>query len=553
MDFWQSLASRLPRDLDYPTLYESFSWDLPANYNIGADVCDRHAHDKGRLALIHDLGDGTARKWTFFELKRASDRFANALRSLGVGRGDRVAVLLSQSPELPIAHVAAYKLGAVVVPLFALFGEEALRFRLRDSGATVIVTDVDHHEVVAALGEELPDLEHIILTDGERAGTRSFDALVRDASPSLEPVETRPEDPAIIIYTSGTTGSPKGALHGHGILLGHLPGVSLPHELAPRAGDLFWTPADWAWIGGLFDVLFPALHWGLPVVSTRMQGFDPEKAFDLMERWGVQNAFFPPTALKVMRTIENPRERWALELQTIGCGGEPLGEETFDWAREELGIAINEFYGQTECNLVLSNCNTLATARPGSIGRPVPGHRVAVIDEKGNELSLGKEGEIAVKRPDPVMMLGYWNNEEATHEKFVGDWLKTGDLASVDDEGYFRFVGRNDDVIISAGYRIGPVEIEETLAKHRDVLMAAAVGKPDETRGQVVKAFVILREGCEGTEDLATELQHLVKKRLGAHEYPREVEFVGELPMTPTGKVRRNVLRDQQTGEGATR
>jgi acetyl-CoA synthetase len=553
LDFWQSLASRIPRDLDYATLYESFSWDLPASYNIGMDVCDRHAQDKGRLALIHDFGDGTAHKWTFFELKRASDRFANALRSLGVEHGDRVAVLLSQSPELLIAHVAAYKLGAIVVPLFALFGEEALRFRLEDSGTKVIVTDFEHHEVVATLGEELPDLGHVILTDGEHAGAETFDALIRVASPRFEPVETRPEDPAIIIYTSGTTGSPKGALHGHGILLGHLPGVSLPHDLAPRMGDLFWTPADWAWIGGLFDVLLPALHWGLPVVSTQMQGFDPEDAFGLMERWGVQNAFFPPTALKMMRTLESPRKRWTLELQTIGCGGEPLGEETFDWAREELGISINEFYGQTECNLVLANCSALMPSRPGSMGRPVPGHRVAVIDEGGNELPPGEEGEVAVKRPDPVMMLGYWNNEEATREKFVGDWLRSGDLASVDDEGYFRFVGRDDDVISSAGYRIGPVEIEETLVKHQDVVMAAAVGKPDEMRGQAVKAFVVLREGREESEDLAAELQQLVKDRLGKHEYPREVEFVEELPMTPTGKVRRNVLREQETGEGARR
>ena len=550
VDFWESLASRAPRNLDYASLCERFSWDLPRTYNMGVDVCDRHAGDKGRLALIHDHGDGTAQKWSFFELKRASDRLANALCGLGVERGDRVAVLLSQSPELPIAHAAAYKLGAVVVPLFALFGEEALRMRLQDSGAGVIVTDVEHHEVAATLRDELDSLEHIVLTDGEKAGAENLNDLIRAASPSFEPVPTGPEDPAIIIYTSGTTGSPKGALHGHGILLGHLPGVSLPHDLAPREGDLFWTPADWAWIGGLFDILFPALHWGLPVVSSTMSGFDPEKAFDLMERWGVQNAFFPPTALKMMRAIENPRERWDLELETLACGGEPLGEETFDWAREELGIAINEFYGQTECNLVLSNCTALMPTKPDSMGRPVPGHRVAVIDGEGNELPAGERGEVAVRRPDPVMMLGYWNNEEATEEKFVGDWLKTGDLASVDEEGYFRFVGRDDDLIVSAGYRIGPAEIEDTLVKHRDVVMAAAVGKPDETRGEVVKAFVVLREGRGESEDLAAELQDLVKDRLGAHEYPREVEFVDELPTTATGKIRRNVLRER---EGARR
>lgn len=550
MDLWQSLKSRMPRHLDYASLYESFSWDLPVRYNMGVDVCDRHAGDKGRLALIDVHGDGVAEKWTFWELKRASDRLANALRGLGVERGDRVAVLLSQTAELPIAHIALYKLGAIVVPLFALFGEDALRFRLEDSGAKAIVTGPEHFEVAATLGDELSELQHLILTGDERSGALSFDALIRDASHAFEPVPTRPEDPAIIIYTSGTTGSPKGALHGHGVLLGHLPGVSLPHDLAPREGDLFWTPADWAWIGGLFDVLFPALHWGLPVVARRMTRFDPEEAFRVMEHWGVQNTFLPPTALKIMRTISRPRERWALELQTIGCGGEPLGEEVFNWAREELGISINEFYGQTECNLVLSNCSVLMPPKPGSMGRPVPGHRVAIIDDEGQPLGPGETGEVAVRRPDPVMMLEYWNNKQATEDKFVGDWLKTGDLASCDEDGYFHFVSRDDDIISSAGYRIGPVEIEETLAKHENVLMAAAIGKPDSMRGEIVKAFVVLQEETHDNENLAAELQDLVKKRLGSHEYPREIEFVDELPMTSTGKIKRNILRQQETRKG---
>ena len=552
LDFWESLTFRMPRKLDYATLYERFSWNLPTHYNIGVDVCDRHAGDKGKLALIYDRGNGTEEKRTFWELKRTSDRFANALRSLGIERGDQVAVLLSQSPQLPIAHIATYKLGAIVVPLFALFGEDALRFRLEDSGAKVIVTDLEHFEVVSTLREELSELRHIILTDGERTEAATFDGLIQEASSSFEPVDTRLEDPAIILYTSGTTGPPKGALHGHQVLLGHLPGVSLPHDLMPRRGDLFWTPADWAWIGGLFDVLFPALHWGLPVVAHRMLRFDPERAFDLMERWGIQNAFFPPTALKMMRTISRPRERWILELETIGCGGEPLGEETVDWAKEELGIVINEFYGQTECNLVLSNCNAIMSAKPGSMGRPVPGHRVAVIDDEGNPLNTGERGEVAVRKPDPVMMLEYWNSEEATKKKFVGEWLKTGDLASVDEEGYFHFIGRDDDIISSAGYRIGPAEIEETLVRHKDVLMAAAVGKPDPTRGQVVKAFVVLREARVERDELAAELKELVRNRLGAHEYPREIEFVDQLPLTPTGKIRRNVLRQQEARKGAS-
>lgn len=549
LDFWESLTSQIPRDLDYSTLYDRFAWDLPSNYNMGVDVCDRYAGDKGKLALIYDRGDDGVEKWSFSDLKRTSDRFANALRALGVERGDRVAVLLSQSPQLVIAHVATYKLGAVAVPLFTLFGEDALRYRLGDSAAKVLVTDVEHFDVASGLREELTDLRHIILADDERSGAAVFDELVRQASSSFNPVVTQPEDPAIIIYTSGTTGSPKGALHGHRILLGHLPGVSLPHDLAPRRGDLFWTPADWAWIGGLFDVLFPALHWGIPVVAHRMPRFDPERAFDLMERWGVRNAFFPPTALKMLRTIPQPREQWELELETLACGGEPLGEETFDWAKEGLGIHINEFYGQTECNLVLSNCNALMPVRLGSMGRSVPGHHVSVIDDEGIPFGPGEVGEVAIRRPDPVMMLGYWNNEEATEKKYVGDWLKTGDLASVDEEGYFHFVGRDDDIISSAGYRIGPAEIEETLVKHRDVLMAAAVGKPDPIRGEVVKVFVILQEGRRESEDLAMELQNLVKNRLGLHEYPREVEFVREFPMTPSGKIQRKVLRQQEASK----
>lgn len=546
MDFWETLTARLPRHLDYATLYQRFTWQLPAAYNIGVDVCDRHAWDRGRLALIYDGDDGRVEHWTFWDLKRSSDRLANALRGLGIARGDRVAVLLSQSPQLPIAHIATYKLGAIALPLFALFGPDALQYRLGDSGASVLITDTEHYEVVAALRPALPDLQWVVLTDGARPGALAFDDLLQRGSPNFTPVATTPDDPALVMYTSGTTGPPKGALHGHRVLLGHLPGVSLPHDLLPRAGDLFWTPADWAWIGGLYDVLFPALHWAIPIVAHRMPKFDPERAFALLERWGVRNVFFPPTALKLLRAVDRPRERWRLEVETIACGGEPLGEETLAWARDALGITINEFYGQTECNVVLGNCAVLLPPKPGSMGRPLPGHRVAVLDAAGAPLGPGQVGEVAVHAPDPVMFLRYWNNEAATRAKFAGDWLKTGDLARVDEEGYFFFVGRDDDIINSAGYRLGPAEIEETLTSHPAVLMAAAVGKPDPVRGQAVKAFVLLREADAASPALAMELQQLVKQRLGAHEYPREVEFVRELPLTPSGKIQRHILRRRE-------
>ncbi|MCF8563233.1 acyl-CoA synthetase [Alicyclobacillus tolerans] len=541
-DLWGQSTRNL-KAVSYEGLYEDFHWKLPVSYNIGVDACDRHAQDKGKLALIYDKGNGTHEKWTFWELMRHSNRLANALAGLGCERGDRVAVLLSQGPHVPIAHLAAFKLGAISVPLFTLFGSEALTYRLNDSGSRVLVTDQENYERIMDFRNELNHLEHVIVVDGAVSGAWFWEELLLNAAPDFAAASTTPDDPAIIIYTSGTTGPAKGALHGHRILPGHLPGVSLPHEFAPQQGDLFWTPADWAWIGGLFDVLFPSLHFGTPVVAHRMRKFDPEHAFELIEKWGIQNVFMPPTSLKMMRQVAHPKERWKLQLRTIASGGEPLGDETLQWGENALGLHINEFYGQTECNLVVSNNRSLFSPRHNSMGRAVPGHVVAVIDDKGEPVKPGVVGEIAVKRPDPVMFLRYWNRPEATAAKFTGDWMRTGDTGKMDEEGYFYFVGRADDVISSAGYRIGPAEIEEALVKHPGVLMSAVVGSPDSLRGEVVKAFVQLREGVQASDELAQEIRQWVKSRVGAHEYPREVEFVDAFPMTPSGKIQRNVLK----------
>jgi acetyl-CoA synthetase len=309
------------------------------------------------------------------------------------------------------------------------------------------------------------------------------------------------------------------------VLLGHLPGVELPQEFFPQPGDIFWTPADWAWIGGLLDVLLPAWHHGMPVLAHRFAKFDPEAAFALMAEFGVRNAFMPPTALKMMRRVENPRARWAYDLRSIGSGGETLGEELLAWGRETFGLTINEFYGQTECNLIVANCAGLMPVRPGAMGRAVP--------------------TVAVKRPDPVMFLEYWNNPAATAAKFAGDWLLTGDMARRDADGYFHFLGRDDDVITSGGYRIGPGEIEDCLLKHPAVALAAAVGVPDPLRTERVKAFLVLNDGHEPGPALAREIQDWVKTRLAAHEYPREVAFLDALPMTATGKIMRRELRQR--------
>jgi acetyl-CoA synthetase len=405
------------------------------------------------------------------------------------------------------------------------------------------VTDSEGAAKLASLRGELPALEFVLTINKGSSDCIGFWEGIAKQSDRFEPCLTRADDPALIIYTSGTTGPPKGALHAHRTLLGHLPGVELSHNFAPQSGDRFWTPADWAWIGGLYDVLMPAWHHGLPVVSHRFVKFDPEAAFQLIDDFEVRNAFLPPTALKMMRAVDNPRSRWRLEMRSIASGGESLGPELLEWGRKTFGVAINEFYGQTECNMVISSCAGLAEPRSGRIGKAVPGHAVEIVDSKGTELPPNSVGNIAVRRPDPVMFLGYWNNATATAQKFVGDWLLTGDQGERDSEGYIRFVGRDDDIITSGGYRIGPGEIEDCLLGHPAVHLAAVVGMPDQLRTEVVTAFIVLHERFAASEALVRDLQDHVKTRLSAHEYPRVVRFVPSLPMTATGKIIRRDLR----------
>jgi len=530
----------------YETLRETFRWEIPERYNIAVDTVDRHAAARpADLALIFEDDAGATSRYSFEDVRRASNRLANVLVGSGHERGDRVAILLPQAPETAIAHIAAYRAGFIAVPLFVLFGPDAIEYRLADSGATAVITDLAEWPKVAEVRDRLPNLRTIIVVGGGGVdGTLDFDAVTSGAADAFATVDTLAEDPAIIIYTSGTTGPPKGALHAHHFLLGHLPGVLLPQEFPPQPDDLFWTPADWAWIGGLYDVLFPAWHWGIPVLAHRARRFDPQGALDLMTRHCVTNVFLPPTALKLIRN-SGARPASDMSLRAIASGGETLGAELLDWGRRTLGVTINEFYGQTECNLVISNAASVMAIRPGSMGRPVPGHDVAVIDEAGEVVPAGEVGEIAVSRPDPVMFLGYWGRPEATEAKFTGDWMRTGDRASIDPDGYIWYQARNDDVITSAGYRIGPGEIEDCLLRHPAVGMVAAVGIPDPDRTEVVKAFVVLGAGVTASDALTAELQAYVRERLAAHEYPRSIEYVSELPLTATGKVMRRVLRDR--------
>ena len=536
----------LPDLRDFDALASAFRWEVPEGFNIADVCCERWAARAPDRPAILDASGGGLVTTTYGALKARSDALAAALAARGLRRGDRVAILLPQCEQTVSAHLAAYKLGCVALPLAALFGVDALEHRLRDAGARALVTDAAGLAKARALRAGLPELELLVSVDGAQGEALGFDALIAGASLADLP-EWRPgaEDPALMIYTSGTTGPAKGALHAHRVLAGHVPGVQLPHDFFPQPGDLMWTPADWAWAGGLLNALLPALMFGVPVVAHRAPRFEAEQAFALMERMQIRNAFIPPTALRMLRAVERPAQRYRLSLRTLASGGESLGAETWRWGREALGLSINEFYGQTECNLVLGSCAALGVSRPGAIGKPIPGHRAGVIRPDGSLCEPGEQGQIAIARPDPVMFLGYWRQPEATTRKFIGDWMTTGDQGHMDADGYVFFVGRDDDVITSSGYRIGPGEVEDCLLRHPAVSLAAAVGKPDPLRTEIVRAFVVLREGFSPSDTLAAEIQDFVRTRLSAHEYPRQVDFVDELPMTTTGKIIRRLLRER--------
>ncbi|MCZ8185120.1 MAG: AMP-binding protein [Beijerinckiaceae bacterium] len=530
----------------YAEVISRFRWQVPALFNIGVACADAHASvQPDRPALIEVGPDFSTGIVSYGQLRDESNRLAQALVRAGIRPGDRVAIHLPQGCHVPIAHCAIYKIGAIAVPLAALFGADALAYRLQDSGARLMITDAAGAAKTRPLLASTPALERVISIDGDDGTTTGLSRFTEGLSGSFEPVRTQADDPALMIYTSGTTGHPKGALHGHRVLLGHLPGVEMHHDFAPQAGDRFWTPADWAWAGGLLNILLPGLCLGIPVVAWPFQKFDPEAAFAMMARLEVRNAFIPPTGLRLMRSVRDPVKRFGMPLRSLGSGGEALGTPTFEWGREVLGLPINEFYGQTECNLVLSSSHAMDVARAGMIGRPVPGHAVDVIREDGTPCAVEEPGQIAIRRPDPVMFLGYWNKPEATDAKFIGDWMTTGDQGYRDGDGYIGFVGRDDDLITSSGYRIGPVEIEDCLIKHPAVALAAVIGKPDPLRTEIVVAFLVLKPGFEASEGLAEEIRLFVRERLSAHEYPREVHFVAEMPLTTTGKIIRRELRQR--------
>ncbi|MCQ4332368.1 AMP-binding protein [Natronomonas sp. F2-12] len=535
----------------YEALRSAFEWEVPEQFNIATYVCDRWADEEGRIAVF-DEQYGERNTYTFYELRNATNRLANYLRAAGVGRGDRVGINTPQRAETVIAHIACWKLGAVSIPLSTLFGPDALSYRLSDADAVAAIVDEsnveDFREARTDIGAELS-----VLTVGDvtpEEDEADLWAAIDGEPRTFDVVETDAEEDAVIIYTSGTTGEPKGVRHAHRLLLGHLPlFVTTFCNMSIRTEDVFWTPAEWAWIASLFDVVFSGLYYGQPIVAHNAGAFDAADAFGVIERYGVTNLFAPATALRMLMGADAS----AYDLGSVRCitsGGESLGGNVAAWADETFdGARIHEGYGQTEANVLVGDCTALFPFRDGTMGRAGVGHEIAIVDPDTADATVetGETGEIAVRYDgDPVCFKRYLNRPEATDGKVRNGWLLTEDLGRIDGDGYVAFESRKDDVIISAGYRIGPTEIEESLTSHGAVVDSAVIGIPDDERGEVPKAFVVLSDGRAGDADLRTELTAHVRERLAQYEYPREIEFVEELPTTTTGKVRRTSLRERE-------
>jgi acetyl-CoA synthetase len=519
-------------------------WNIPDDYNVVVDCLDRHTDLRDKPALFYEDDEGRVERYTFGQMANLSRRFANALKGLGVKRGDVVAIHLPQRPETAIAHMALYRMGAIALPISKLFGPDALLYRLNNSASRVIMLEPESVEKIEPIRKDLPDLKHVIIAGGNKGGL-SFDDLIAQASDDFTMEKASREDPLLLMYTSGTTGDPKGVLHVARYVIGHN-GIDYSYNFL-RDGDLYYSPADWAWAGGLLDGLLAIWPYGIPVLAYRSkERFNPDVMLRLVEKYGATIGLYPPTVLKGLREIKNPREKYRkLRLRCIVSGAEPVSPELARWVDEQLGVEFNQAFGQTEANYFIGNCSALEKPKLEPLGKPYPGHDVAVIID-GQPVKNGQVGEIAIERSSPVVMKEYWKNPGAMNEKFVGNWCLTGDLGFMDDEGYVYFQGRADDVIKTSGYRVGPAEVEAKIIEHSAVSSCAVIGVPDERRGQAIKAFVKLLPGFEPSQQIIEEIQLHVKQRLAAHEYPREFEFIDEFPMTVTGKIRRRDLRERE-------
>src|SRR6476660_2547681 len=511
----------------YDQLCAEHEWRVPERYNIAQDVCDKHPRDKP--AMLWERYDGARRDLTWGELQDLSNRFANLLAGHGVTRGDRVAVVLPPTPETAAVFFATWKLGALLLSMSVLYGDEGIRHRLGDSEPRVLVTDTANAD---RFGDDT-GVQLIVLQEGAAA----------DMSAAFEPVETLADDPAQLYYTSGTTGMAKGIVHAHRYILAHEE-FRYCHDV--REGELFHGMGEWAWAAGICPLLGPWKMGAVQCVYQREAGFEPNKQLDFLSRHGVTNVFATPTAIRSMMSIADAGTRYPQQFRIVCSAGEPLNPEAIRWFREQYGVTVLDFYGLTESYPLCANFPFMEV-REGSMGKPMPGWEVDILDQDEQEVPQGERGEICLRaRSNPHYPLGYWRNEEAARETFGGEWFHTKDAAQEDEDGYYWYAGRADDVIISAGYRIGPFEVESACIEHPAVREAAVVASPDAKRGDIVKAFIVLGEGRERTNDLADEIKKFVREKHSAYAYPREIEFVDDLPKTLTGKIRRVELREAE-------
>ncbi len=516
----------------YAQLCAAHVWDVPARYNLAADVCDKHPRDKP--AMVWESYDGSRRELVWGELQDLANQAAHTLSARGVGRGDRVAVVLPPAPETAAVFFGVWKLGAILLSLSLLYGDDAIAHRLADSGAKLVVTDEASSGRFPAGGT----YELLVL------GADGFG----DAPADPVSCDTSADDPAQLYYTSGTTGMAKGVVHAHRYLLGHEEFV-YSHEV--QDGESFHGMGEWAWAAGIAPLLGPWRLGAVQHVYRREAGFDPHQQLDFLSRNQVSNVFTTPTAMRAMMAIEDAGTRYPQRFRRVCSAGEPLNPEAIRWFREQYGVTVLDYYGLTESYPLAGNY-PWQPVREGSMGLPMPGWDVQILDEDERPVAPGERGEICLRaRSNPHYPLGYWNRPEDSEQVFGGEWFHTKDAARQDEDGYIWYEGRADDVIISAGYRIGPFEVESSCLEHPAVREAAVVASPDELRGNVVKAFIVLVEGTAPSDELAEEIQQHVRQHLSAYAYPRRIEFVDDLPKTLTGKIRRVLLRQRELDRAA--